>query len=215
MSTAADASSTHELNGTTISGPLVPARNYLMVRVASPPETTTGGLILSTAAVEKPSYGEVLSTGPGAYFPAGGLIPMVVAVGETVLYGKYGGTELQYDNAKTTLVTQDDVLCKLKGGAYAADAVEPILDRVFVKKAKAEAASGGGIVLTAGAGSAERNTGEVVAVGPGRLMENGETEPLSFGAGARVLFAKFGGTEVKFGADEYVVLRVADIYAHW
>ena len=55
MSTAADASSTHELNGTTISGPLVPARNYLMVRVASPPETTTGGLILSTAAVEKPS----------------------------------------------------------------------------------------------------------------------------------------------------------------
>lgn len=205
----------HELNGMTIPGPLTPARNYLLVKTAAPPTTTAGGLILTTATAEKPTYGEVLAAGPGAYWPAGGLISMVVAVGETVLFGKYGGTELMYDNAKSTLVTQDDVLCKLEGGAYTADAVVPILDRVFVKKAAAAAESGGGIVLTAGASSTERNTGEVVATGPGRLMENGQTEPLTFGPGATVLFAKFGGTEIKFGADEYVMLRVTDVYAHW
>lgn len=205
----------HELNGMTIPGPLTPARNYLLVKTATPPTTTAGGLILSTATAEKPTYGEVLAAGPGSYWPAGGVIPMVVAVGETVLFGKYGGTELTYDNAKTTLVTQDDVLCKLEGGVYAADAVVPILDRVFVKKAAAAAESGGGIVLTAGAAGTERNTGEVVSTGPGRLMENGQVEPMTFGAGATVLFAKFGGTEIKFGADEYVMLRVTDIYAHW
>lgn len=212
---ASASTASHELNGMTIPGPLTPARNYLLVKTATPPTTTAGGLILSTATAEKPTYGEVLAAGPGSYWPAGGLIPMVVAVGETVLFGKYGGTELTYDNAKTTLVTQDDVLCKLEGGAYTAEAVVPILDRVFVKKAAAAAESGGGIVLTAGAAGSDRNTGEVVSTGPGRLMENGQVEPMTFGAGATVLFAKFGGTEIKFGADEYVMLRVTDIYAHW
>lgn len=215
QASASAATDSHDLNGTTISGPLTPARNYLLVKNAPPPTTTAGGLILSTASAEKPTYGEVLAAGPGSYWPAGGLIPMVVAVGETVLFGKYGGTEVTYDNAKSTLVTQDDVLCKLEGGAYSADAVVPILDRVFVKKAAAASESGGGIVLTAGAASNDRNTGEVVSTGPGRLMENGQVEPMTFGVGATVLFAKFGGTEIKFGSDEYVMLRVTDIYAHW
>ncbi len=55
--------------------------------------------------------------------------------------------------------------------------------------------------------------GEVVAVGPGRFDDNGNRVPMDVAVGNRVLYSKYGGTEVKFGADEYLVLSARDVLA--
>lgn len=203
---------THELDGRTITGPLKPANNHVLVRVAEAVETTTGGLILSSGAVEKPTYGEAVEVGPGKFFGTGTKIPMAISKGDTVLYGKYGGTEVTYDGVKHTFVTQDDILCKLAGGKFTADAVEPIFDKVLIKRDDPAAETSLGIIIAAG-GSEKTYAGKIVAVGPGRFMENGEMEPVEIKVGDSVLFGQYSGTEVKFDGEDYILVRIADIYA--
>lgn len=204
----------HTLNGKGISGPLQPASQNILVKVAEAAETTTGGLILSSGAKEKPTYGEAVEVGPGKYYGNGVLIPMHVSKGDIVLYGKYGGTDLDYDGDKHCMVTQDDILCKLKNGEYAADAVEPIFDRLLVKIEESSETTTSGIILSKTA--REKSTeGKVVAMGPGRFMENGEMEPSSFAVGDTVMYGKYAGTEVEFGGEEYMVIRVADVIARY
>lgn len=204
---------THTLNGRSITGPLKPAGNHVLVKVAEAAEETAGGLVLSTSAKEKPTHGVAVAVGEGKFLGAGVKVPMAISPGDTVMYGKYGGTEIDYDGEKHTFVTQDDILCLLSNGEYSMEAVRPIFDRVLVKRDDALSETSSGIVLGK---SAERPTsGRVVAVGPGRFMENGETEPLSFQVGDVVMFGKYGGTEVTFRGEEYMLLRVADVFAMW
>ncbi len=64
--------------------------------------------------------------------------------------------------------------------------------------------------------SAEKPTsGRVVAIGPGRFMENGKTEPVEFKVGDAVMYGKYAGTEVTFRGEEYTLIRVADVFARW
>ena len=204
----------HTLDGRAITGPLKPSGQNVLVRIAEAPEMTAGGLILSSTAKEKPTHGEAIAVGVGKYMPSGVAVPMVINAGDTVLYGKYGGTDVEYDGSKHTIVTQDDILCILKNGMYEADAVVPIFDRVLIKRDEVKEETVSGIVLSGGA--AERPySGKVIALGPGRFMENGETEPVEFNVGDSVMFGKYAGTEVSFKGEEYILMRMADIYAKW
>ena len=85
-------------------------------------------------------------------------------------------------------------------------------DRVIVKRLEEERTSPGGIVIPDSA--AEKPIrGEVVAVGNGKVQDNGQIRPLSVKAGDKVLFGKYAGTEVKVDGEEILVMREDDIIA--
>lgn len=89
--------------------------------------------------------------------------------------------------------------------------IKPLADRVVVKPIEREETTKGGIVIPDTAKERPQE-GEVVAVGPGKY-EDGKRVPMEVKVGDRVLFAKYGGTEVKIDGDEYLVLRESDILA--
>ncbi|HHW08598.1 MAG TPA: co-chaperone GroES [Firmicutes bacterium] len=90
--------------------------------------------------------------------------------------------------------------------------LKPLGDRVVVKAIEEEERTAGGIVLPDTA-KEKPQQGEVVAVGSGKLLDNGERVPLEVKAGDRIIFAKYGGTEVKVKGEEYLILRDSDILA--
>lgn len=90
--------------------------------------------------------------------------------------------------------------------------LRPLHDRVIIKRLEAETMSAGGIVIPDNA--AEKPIrGEVLAVGNGKILENGEKRPLDIKAGDKVLFGKYSGQTVKVDGDELLVMREEDIMA--
>ncbi|MCX6359002.1 MAG: co-chaperone GroES [Armatimonadetes bacterium] len=91
-------------------------------------------------------------------------------------------------------------------------ALKPLGDRLIVKPTEAEEKTAGGIVLPDTA-KEKPQQGEVIAVGPGKLLDNGKTATVEVAVGDVVYYAKYGGTEIKLGAIEYVILRQDDVLA--
>ncbi|MSR13356.1 MAG: co-chaperone GroES [Gammaproteobacteria bacterium] len=90
--------------------------------------------------------------------------------------------------------------------------IRPLHDRVLVKRLEEEKTSAGGIVIPDSA--AEKPIrGEVLAVGNGKILENGQVRGLDVKVGEKILFGKYSGTEVKVEGVEYVVMREDDIMA--
>jgi chaperonin GroES len=89
-------------------------------------------------------------------------------------------------------------------------AIRPLHDRVLIKRVEEEQKTKGGIIIpdTAKEKPAE---GKVIAVGTGRILEDGKVRPLDVKKGDRVLFGKYSGTEVKVDGDELIIMREEDI----
>jgi len=85
-------------------------------------------------------------------------------------------------------------------------------DRVIVKTAEAETQTASGIIL-ADSAKEKPQRGSVIAVGEGKLDDNGKRIPVDVKAGDTVIYSKYGGTEVKVEGEEYLILRAEDIYA--
>jgi len=90
--------------------------------------------------------------------------------------------------------------------------LKPLADRVIVKPIVTEEVTKGGIVLPDTA-KEKPQEGEIVAVGPGKLGDDGKRVEMEVKKGDRVIYAKYAGTEWKFKGDEYLILREADILA--
>jgi len=88
----------------------------------------------------------------------------------------------------------------------------PLGDRVVVKPTEREEMTKSGIVLP-GTAQEKPQEGEIVAVGPGRVLDNGQRLPIELKQGDKVLFAKYAGTEFKLEEDELLVLSERDILA--
>ena len=88
--------------------------------------------------------------------------------------------------------------------------IRPLHDRVIVKRTEEETTSPGGIVIPDSAAE-KPSKGDVVAVGNGKLLDNGERLSPAVKAGDKVLFGKYSGTEVKVDGTEYLVMREDDI----
>jgi chaperonin GroES len=88
--------------------------------------------------------------------------------------------------------------------------IRPLHDRVIVRRLEEERKSAGGIVIPDSA-KEKPIQGEVIAVGTGKILEDGKVRPLDVKAGDRVLFGKYSGTEVKVGDEELLVMREEDI----
>ena len=93
-----------------------------------------------------------------------------------------------------------------------AQKIRPVGDRVVVKPAAKEEVTKSGIVIPDTA-KEKPQEGTVVAVGSGRLLDNGDRAPMDVREGDRILFAKYGGTEFKLDGEEYLVLKENDILA--
>ncbi len=90
--------------------------------------------------------------------------------------------------------------------------LRPLHDRVIVKRLEAETKTAGGIVIPDSA-TEKPVKGEVIAVGNGKILEDGKVRPLDVKVGDKILFGKYSGTEVKLDGQEYVVMREEDIMA--
>jgi len=88
--------------------------------------------------------------------------------------------------------------------------IRPLHDRIIAKRLAEEKTSAGGIVIPDTA-TEKPIQGEVISVGNGKLLDNGQVRALDVKKGDKVLFGKYSGTEVKLGGEEYLVLREDDI----
>lgn len=90
--------------------------------------------------------------------------------------------------------------------------IKPLDDRIVIKQSAAEQTTASGLVLVDSA-QEKPQEGEVVAVGPGRVDDNGNRVPMDISVGDFVIYSKYGGTEVKYGSDEYLILSQRDVLA--
>jgi chaperonin GroES len=88
--------------------------------------------------------------------------------------------------------------------------IRPLHDRVVVRRMEEERTTAGGIVIPDSA-TEKPIQGEIIAVGKGKILDNGESRPLDVKVGDRVLFGKYSGTEVKLDGNEFLVMREEDI----
>ena len=93
---------------------LQPLEDRIVVRAGEPEETTVSGLVIPDTAKEKPQQGEVLAVGPGRRTEnTGEIVPLDIKVGDTVVYSKYGGTEITVEGEDLLILTGRDVLAKV------------------------------------------------------------------------------------------------------
>ncbi|UCB47913.1 MAG: co-chaperone GroES [Deltaproteobacteria bacterium] len=90
--------------------------------------------------------------------------------------------------------------------------IKPLHDRVIVKRIEEEETTKGGIIIPDTA-KEKPIEGKVVAVGAGKLLDNGKMQPLEVKKGDRILFGKYAGTDIKIEGEEHLIMREEDIIA--
>ncbi|QFY42220.1 co-chaperone GroES [Candidatus Methylospira mobilis] len=90
--------------------------------------------------------------------------------------------------------------------------LRPLGDRLLLKRLEDEQTTPGGIVIP-DAAKEKPSRGEVIAVGEGKALDNGQIRPLTVKVGERVLFGKYAGTEIKHEGSEYLIVREDDVIA--
>lgn len=88
--------------------------------------------------------------------------------------------------------------------------IRPLQDRLVVRRLTEQEKTAGGIIIPDTA-KEKPQEGEVLAVGNGKVLENGKVQPLDVKAGDKILFSKYSGTEVKIEGEEYIVIREDDV----
>lgn len=89
--------------------------------------------------------------------------------------------------------------------------IRPLYDNVVIKRKEEETVTAGGIVLP-GSAKEQPNQGEVVAVGQGKLLEDGSVRPLQVKPGDKVVFGQYSGSKIKVGGDELIIMRENEIF---
>ena len=90
--------------------------------------------------------------------------------------------------------------------------IKPLEDRIVVQAVEAETTTASGLVIPDTA-KEKPQEGEVKAIGPGRIDDNGNRVPLDVKVGDKVIYSKYGGTEVKYAGEEYLILSARDVLA--
>jgi chaperonin GroES len=92
---------------------LKPLDDRVVVKPLEAEERTAGGIVLPDAAKEKPQRGKVIAVGPGRLLESGERCAVAVVVGDEVLFGKYGGTEIEVDGQDVKILRESDILAKV------------------------------------------------------------------------------------------------------
>lgn len=94
---------------------LNPLDDRVVVQPVDAEETTAGGIVLPDSAQEKPQRGKVVAVGPGRLLDSGERCAVSVGVGDEVLFGKYGGTEIEVEGEEVKILRESDILAKVEG----------------------------------------------------------------------------------------------------
>ena len=94
-----------------------PLHDRIVVRRVDAEEKTAGGIIIPDTAKEKPQQGEVVTVGPGARDETGKLIPIDLKAGDTVLFGKWSGTEVKIDGEDLLIMKESDIFGVIEGSS--------------------------------------------------------------------------------------------------
>jgi chaperonin GroES len=100
-------------NGTATAVKLQPLGDRVVVQPAEREETTKSGIVIPDTAKEKPQRGSIIAVGKGRRDDDGERIPMDVAVGDTVLFAKYAGTEFKFEDEEYLILSEKDILAKV------------------------------------------------------------------------------------------------------
>jgi chaperonin GroES len=168
-----------------------------------------GSIIIPDSAKEKTVEGVVIATGRGiSNHIHGGIHVLCVKIGDRVLFSppSYAGTEVETPEGKNLLLREDEIMARIGPDGT----LHPIHDRVFVSR-KPEVGTIG-LIIVPDSAREKTQEGTVVAVGSGKILENGMTTPLELRIGDQVLFgSKYAGTEIEFEGKKVLVLRQDDI----
>lgn len=94
---------------------LKPLDDRVVIEQVDAEETTAGGIVLPDAAQEKSQRGTVVAVGPGRLLESGERCPVSVVVGDQVLFGKYGGTDMEVEGKEVKILRESDILAKVEG----------------------------------------------------------------------------------------------------
>src|ERR1035437_11634 len=101
---------------------LQPLGDRIIVEVLEEEQTTVSGIVLPDTAKEKPQRGSVIAAGPGSRNDAGERLPLDPAAGDTIIFSKYGGTEIKVEGTEYLILCESDVLAKVGGQTAAKSA---------------------------------------------------------------------------------------------
>lgn len=139
---------------------------------------------------------------------------MPVEAGDSVVYGKYDGTEVKIDGETHSLIRDTDILVKFKGGPLSLENVEVVNDSILVHVQTKEQETSGGLILGSSSSNQKRpSTGVVVKVGPGKMAASGDIMPMNVEVGDQIKFMDFAGNEIKIGDEEYSVVKMPEVLA--
>ena len=201
------------LDGKKIRGPITPLGNFVLVRTKDTLDATDGGILLPDQAKDRPTEGEVVAAGPGKLHRHTGVrITNPVTIGDSVLFGKFDGHDMNYNEEPVTMIRDDDILLYYKGVRMTLANVIPCRDYVLVALEKQKTETSSGIVV---AETVMRDyqpcEGKVAKVGEGRMTSTGEFSQPPVKEGDRVKFKDYAGNEVKIEGKEYSLVRMVDI----
>lgn len=214
IGTSLQAIATYTLEGETIRGPLTPLSNFVLVKTKEALLATTGGILLPDQSKERPTEGQVLAAGPGKIHPHTGIrITNPVKAGDSVLYGKFDGIPIVYNDEQCQMIRDDDVMLYYnKGVTMTLDNVIPCRDYVLVEMEKEDLETSSGIVVAASVQRANLPCqGTVVKVGEGRMASTGVLTKSPVQVGERVKFKDYAGNDVTIGGKPYSLVRMVDI----
>ena len=92
---------------------LKPLDDRVVVEPLSAEQTTAGGIVLPDSAKEKPQRGRVIAIGPGRLLESGDRCPVALAIGDEVLFAKYGGTDIEIEKKEVKILRESDILAKV------------------------------------------------------------------------------------------------------
>lgn len=201
------------LDGKKIRGPITPLGNFVLVRTKDTLSATDGGILLPDQAKERATEGEVVAAGPGKLHPHTGVrITNPVTAGDSVLFGKFDGHDMNYNEEAVTMIRDDDILLHYKGVRMTMENVNPCRDYVLVELTKQKAETASGIVVADSVmADYEPCEGKVVKVGEGRMTSKGEFSASPVNVGDRVKFKDYAGNGVKVEGVDHSLVRMVDI----
>lgn len=201
------------LDGKKIRGPITPLGNFVLVRTKDTLDATDGGILLPDQSIERATEGEVVAAGPGKLHPHTGVrITNPVVPGDSVLFGRFDGHDMNYNDEPVTMIRDDDILLHYKGVRMTLENVKPCRDYVLVELTKQKTETSSGIVVAESVmKDYEPCEGNVVKVGVGRMTSKGEFSESPVDVGDLVKFKDYAGNGVKIEGIEHSLVRMVDI----
>lgn len=205
----------YTLDGEEIRGPITPLRNFILVKVKDTLTATSGGILLPDQSKERPTEGLVIAAGKGKIHPFTAIrIHNPIKEGMSVLYGKYDGKAIVYNDDSCQMIRDDDCLLYYEGVTMKLDNVFPVRDYILVafdENRESLETSSGVVIASQVVADDVPCEGTVVKVGEGRLNSSGEFSPSPVNVGERVKFKDYAGNDVTIDGKPYSVVKMVDV----